>query len=78
MDRITSRHFGWRLLHGALRCSATAVLWCKVGTAVQVLRADVCCSALDCAGDEALVSAQMESLPHTFMHCHVVRPAVGW
>jgi hypothetical protein len=25
LDRLT-RFFGWRLLHGALRCSATAVL----------------------------------------------------
>ncbi len=40
LDRLT-RFFGWRLLHGALRCSATAVLWCKVGT-VQELRAAVC------------------------------------
>jgi hypothetical protein len=55
LDRIT-RFFGWRLLHGALRCSATAVLWCKVGT-VQELRAAVCCSATACAGDEALEGA---------------------
>ncbi len=48
------------LLHGALRCSATAVLWCKVGT-VQELRAAVCCSATasPCAGDQALEGAQI-------------------
>jgi len=72
-----TRIFGWRLLHGALRCSATAVLWCKVGT-VQELRAAVCCSATACAGDEALEGAQMESLSHLFVHCPVVRPAVAW
>jgi hypothetical protein len=76
LDRLT-RFFGWRLLHGALRCSATAVLWCKVGT-VQELRAAVCCSATACAGDEALEGAQMESLSHLFVHCPVVRPAVAW
>ena len=88
LDRVT-RFFGWRLLHGALQCSATAVLWCKVGT-VQELRAAVCCSATACAGDEALVGAQVESLSHLFVHCHVsgaagcclaarrVGPACGW
>ena len=76
LDRIT-RHFGWRLLHGALRCSATAVTWCRVGT-VQELRDAVCCSAVTCGGDEALEAAQLESLSHTFLHCPVVRPAVGW
>ncbi len=40
LDRITTLVFGWRLLHGALWCSAAAVLWCKVGT-VQELRAAV-------------------------------------
>jgi hypothetical protein len=69
--------FGWQLLHGALRCSATAVLWCKVGT-VQELRAAVCCSATACAGDEALEGAHMESMSHLFVHCPVVRPAVAW
>jgi hypothetical protein len=76
LDRISS-FFGWLLLHGALRCSATAVLWCKVGT-VQDLRAAVRCSATACAGDEALVGAQVESLSHLFVHCHVVQPAVAW
>jgi hypothetical protein len=26
LDRVT-RHFGWRLMHGALRCGAAAVQW---------------------------------------------------
>jgi hypothetical protein len=81
LDRIT-RIFGWLLLHGALRCSATAVLWCKVGTVQElhagVVRAAVCCSATACAGDEALEGAQVESLSHLFVHCPVVRPAVAW
>jgi hypothetical protein len=76
LDTIT-RLFAWWLLHGALRCSATAVLWCKVGT-VKELRAAVCCSATACAGDEALEGAQMESLSHIFVQCPVVRPAVAW
>jgi hypothetical protein len=76
LDRIT-RFIGWRRLHRALRCSATAVLWCKVGT-VQELRAAVCCSATACAGDGALVGAQVESLSHLFVHCPVVQPAVAW
>jgi hypothetical protein len=76
LDRVT-RFFGWLLLHGALRCSATAVLWCHLGT-VQELRAAVCCSATACAGDEALVGAQVESLSHLFVHCPVVQPAVAW
>jgi hypothetical protein len=41
LDRVT-RHFGWLLLHGALRCSAAAVTWCQVDT-VQELRVTVCC-----------------------------------
>ena len=76
LDRVT-RHFGWRLLHGALHCRATAVTWCQVGT-VQELRDAVCCSAQTCGGDGALAGAQLESLSHAFLHCPVVRPAVGW
>ncbi len=68
------------MLHAAW-CAAvhcvTAVLWCKVGM-VQELRAAVCCSATACAGDEALVGAQVESLSHLFVHCPVVQPAVAW
>jgi hypothetical protein len=76
LDRVT-RHFGWRMLHGALRCSATAVTWCQVGI-VPELRDAVCCSALTCGGDAALEGAQLETLSHTFLHCPVVRPAVVW
>jgi hypothetical protein len=62
-----------------VRCGAVRRLrlWCKVGT-VQELRAAVCCSATACAGDEALVGAQVESLSHLFVHCPVVQPAVAW
>jgi hypothetical protein len=28
LDRVT-RHFGWRMLHVALRCGAATVLWCR-------------------------------------------------
>jgi hypothetical protein len=42
--RCSARFFGWRLLHGALRCSATAVLWCKVGT-VQAAGCGLRCAA---------------------------------
>ena len=45
---------------------------------MQELRDAVCCSAVTCGGDEALEGAQLESLLHTFLHCPVVRPAVGW
>ena len=76
LDRLT-RHFGWQLLHGALRCNAMAVLWCRVGT-VQELRDAVYCSALPCCGAEALEGEQLETLSHAFMHCPVVRPAVSW
>ncbi len=38
----------------------------------------MCCSALACGGDAALEGAQLESLSHVFLHCPVVRPAVGW
>jgi hypothetical protein len=65
-----------------VRCGAVRQLCCggqvgKVGT-VQELRAAVCCSATACAGDEALVGAQVESLSHLFVHCPVVQPAVAW
>jgi hypothetical protein len=57
-----SRHFGWRLVHGALRCNnAATVPWCKVAS-LQELEAEVCCSAAAC-GD----IPQLESLSHVFM-----------
>jgi hypothetical protein len=41
LDRVT-RHFGWRLVHGALRCSAASVSWCKLPS-LQAMQATVCC-----------------------------------
>jgi hypothetical protein len=63
----------------AVQCDGCAVVQRGplVGT-VQELRAAVCCSATTCAGDEALVGAQVESLSHLFVHCPVVQPAVAW
>jgi hypothetical protein len=71
LDRVT-RHFGWRLVHGALRCNAATVPWCKVPS-LQELHAEVCCSAAACSD-----IPQLESLSHVFMHCPVVQPAVVW
>jgi len=71
LDRIT-RHFGWRLVHGALRCSAAAVTWCKLSS-IQAMQATVCCTAAACAA-----TPQLETLSHVFVHCPVVRPAVEW
>ena len=31
LDRLT-RHFGWLLLHGSLRCRAVVAPWCTVGS----------------------------------------------
>ncbi len=47
LDRVVTRHFGWRLVHGALRCNAATVPWCKVPS-LQELQAEVCCSAAAC------------------------------
>jgi len=71
LDRLT-RHFGWRLVHGALRCNAAAVSWCKLAS-LPAMRAAVCCSAAACAA-----VPQLETLSHVFMHCPVVRPALEW
>ncbi len=46
LDRVT-RHFGWRLVHGALRCNAATVPWCKVPS-LQELQAAQPLSALIC------------------------------
>ena len=70
LDRVT-RHFGWRLLHGALKCSAAAVSWCKAAS-LQEVRDAVCCSAA-CCGD-----GQLESWSHVFLHCPAVQPAAEW
>jgi hypothetical protein len=69
LDRLT-RHFGWRRLHGSLRCRAVVAPWCTVGS-MQELHDTVCCSASCCV-------AQLETLSHTFMGCPVVQPAVAW
>ncbi len=54
-------HFGWRLVHGALRCNAATVPWCKVPS-LQELHAEVCCSAAACSD-----IPQLESLSHVFI-----------
>jgi hypothetical protein len=70
LDTRLTRHFGWRLLHGSLRCRAVVAPWCTVGS-MQELHDTVCCSASCCV-------AQLETLSHTFMGCPVVQPAVAW
>ncbi len=52
------------------------MLWCRPA-GLQELRDAVCCSAVQCAG-EGLGDGQLESLPHIFLHCPVVQPAVAW
>jgi hypothetical protein len=47
LDRVT-RHFGWRLLHGALRCGAASVHWCEAGDEAALWRV-VCCPDPSCA-----------------------------
>ena len=75
------RHFGWRLLHGAVRCGAAAVRW-SVAASVEELRGAVCCREQSCSAAAALPSGEpvpaMADISHVFLHCPAVRPAVEW
>jgi hypothetical protein len=80
LDRVT-RHFGWQLLHGALRCGAAVVHWCPADS-VEQLQSAVCCPEPSCVDaltmpDGACVPA-LASLSNIFLHCAAVRPAVDW
>jgi hypothetical protein len=46
LDRVT-RLFGWRLLHGGLRCGAAVVHWCPADS-VEELQVAVCCPEPSC------------------------------
>ncbi len=68
-----TRHFGWLLLHGSLRCRAVVAPWCTAGS-MQELHDTVCCSASCCV-------AQLETLSHTFMGCPgcgAASGSLGW
>ena len=73
LDRPT-RHFGWLLLHGGLRCGAAGVAWAPVGC-----RADLvdfcCCRAAGCAVGAC---PPLDTFTHAFLLCPVVAPAVEW
>jgi hypothetical protein len=79
-DRVT-RHFGWRLLHGALRCGAASVKW-RSAESVGALWAAVCCPCQACAALDALPDGSrgpaLADCSHVFLHCSSVRPAVVW
>ncbi len=79
LDRIT-RHFGWRLLHGALRCGAS-VLWCAAESE-QGLWDSVGCRQQACAAAASLPGGclvpALADFSHTFLHCTAARPAVQW
>jgi hypothetical protein len=80
-NRVT-RHFGWRLLHGALRCGAASVYWCDAGSE-PALWAAVCCPNPGCAEAAGLpggrlLAPALADYSHTFLHCPAVRPAVRW
>ena len=80
LDRVT-RHFGWRLLHGALRCGAASVLWCAAESE-QGLWDSVCCRQQACAAAASLpggcVVPALADFSHTFLHCPAARLAVQW
>ena len=80
LDRVT-RHFGWRLLHGALRCGAASVHWCAAESEEGLL-AEVCCRVPACATAAVLPGGRagppLADFSHTFLHCPAVRPAVQW
>ncbi len=65
-DRVT-QHFGWRLLHVALRCGAATVTWCRAA-GLQELQDAVCCSAVQCAG-AGLGDGQLESWSQPTFSC---------
>jgi hypothetical protein len=80
LDRVT-RHFGWRLLHGALRCGAVSVPWCAAGS-LEELRHEVCCQEPCCARAVTLPAGglvpALADFTHTFIACPAVRPALDW
>jgi hypothetical protein len=80
LDRVT-RHFGWRLLHGALRCGAASVHWCEAESELELWEA-FCCHQPACAAAAALpcgrVVPALADFSHTFLHCPPARPAVRW
>jgi hypothetical protein len=80
LDRVT-RHFGWRLLHSALRCGAAAVHWCAADTRPGLLT-EVCCRDSACAAaavsPDGLPMPALADFTHTFLRCPAARPAVEW
>lgn len=80
LDKLT-RHFGWRLLHGSVRCGAAAVAWCPART-VDELQAAVCCPHPACAAAVPVHGGRcvpcLADFSHVFLHCPAVRPAVQW
>jgi hypothetical protein len=80
LDRIT-RHFGWRLLHGALRCGAASVQW-QPADSEGALWAAVCCPSPGCAQSAAMPNGHrvpaLADYSHVFLHCPSVQPAVDW
>ena len=77
LDRLT-RHFGWLLLHGALRCGASLLARCCPESRAALFR-EVCCVAACCSGGEdGDLVPPLDSFSHLFLECPVVAPAVAW
>ena len=78
---VWTRHFGWLLLHGALRCGAASVHWCAAESE-QGLWDAVCCRQQACAAAAVLpggrVVPALADFSHTCLHCPASRPAVQW
>jgi hypothetical protein len=81
LDRLT-RHFGWQLLHGGVRCGAATMHWCQVRTTGE-LQAAVCCPTesrhvwllwLCLMGRVCRIWL---TVSHVFLHCAAV-PVVNW